>query len=633
MKQITDLFFSGSRNHLKALTCIKFLERFCTKSLDEVPTISKANFIQKAIHPNARLLLVSAGAFRASPFFKSLLLLLSVVVMPPDHFEERAHKHTVSDTVSLRSFVSTSSTLPGSPSEELLVFGSHEPKNEATSQSQAPLHWRKTPLTRRGLAGLLVCIIKPIVLPSFFLQQYPPKPPRKLHSTSYLDGLRGVAALIVFIDHFSVHWFENIKSGYLATPEDTHLIQLPILRLIYSGRASVGVFFVISGFVLSYKPLLHIRSSQSSSVLQTLSGSVFRRSLRLYLPIVAGTFISAILACRGAYLTVPSRAETVPPQLPNFTLQYQDWLQTVYDLLYPFNFTNPNAPYSPPYNGHLYTIPIEFYGSMVVFTALLMLSHVRDIIRMLVIAWLAIWSLGKQRWDIFLFLSGTFLAELNFFINSSLTTELPFSNLAPDFTQHPCMRSLRIVYKVIFYLTHRTKPLLQTLLLILSLYLLSYPGDGTHPGIYNTFLLSWTPNAYTEIWYGPEHFYLSLGAPLLLLTLLLSPTLQRLFNYPLPQYLGDISYSLYIVHGMVLFTLGTSLMERWTGAIGTLSLNEDGTPVVVARVAEKNQYMKAFGTCMVINTVVAFWAADLFWRVVDRRSVRWARRVEEWVGK
>ena len=59
----------------------------------------------------------------------------------------------------------------------------------------------------------------------------------------------------MFINHFLIHWFENLKLGYLTNEENAPHIQLPILRLLYSGRASVRVFFVITGFVLCHKPL------------------------------------------------------------------------------------------------------------------------------------------------------------------------------------------------------------------------------------------------------------------------------------------------------------------------------------------------------------------------------------------
>ena len=158
--------------------------------------------------------------------------------------------------------------------------------------------------------------------------------------------------------------------------------------------------------------------------------------------------------------------------------------------------------------------------------------------------------------------------------------------------------------------------------------------------------------------------------------------MQRPFESKLAQYLGDVSYSLYIVHGMVLFSLGTHLQRRWTGGPdygpwappvfvddgegggeggvhsvrdvlgwgiqgsygeGIIYNRDLGTDAFMGELggvvggieggigADEWRYGKAFFAAGVINLVVVMWVADLFWRSVDRRCVRVARRVEEWI--
>ena len=102
----------------------------------------------------------------------------------------------------------------------------------------------------------IFCIFKP----SFLGRN--DKKPRKLHSTSYLDGLRGVAALFVVFAHYEATYFPFLNPGW-HFPSDTDgeesinnsILQFPIIRTFYSGRFMVGIFFVISGFVLSQKAL------------------------------------------------------------------------------------------------------------------------------------------------------------------------------------------------------------------------------------------------------------------------------------------------------------------------------------------------------------------------------------------
>jgi peptidoglycan/LPS O-acetylase OafA/YrhL len=581
-------------------------------------------------------------------------------------YTNRPHSDSIgsSDTASLRSFGSSSSSTlasissrPSSPIEEEKQFN-FDIHDHEIPLARRESNWRKTPLTIPALAALFFSLFISVVyalVPSF-LQTSTTKKERKIHKTSYLDGLRGIAALVVFIDHFVIHWYPSLGNGYDTSPEsNSSLLQLPILRLLYSGRASVSIFFVISGFVLSYKPLQLIRSQRPASVLEVLGSSVFRRGMRLYLPIVVGTFISALLAYRGWYMPVPDRGETIPPQFPTLPLQLSHWWFCVQELVFPFNAINVNAPYSPPYNGHLWTIPIEFYGSLAVFCTLLALSGARSDVRMLLVGGMGAWSLSKERNDLFVFFSGVVLAEISLIATSRSTLPTHHKSVTEDekplptppshpklefltlllshLASFPPLRILRALSRLLLRLiTHFRTPLSYTLLLT-SLYTLSYPGDGLSPGPLYSFFFNTTPQTYTILWYGPERFWLSLSAPLILFSLLHLPRVQKAFEHPFCQYLGDISYSLYIVHGMVLFTLGTNLMERWTGAIGYVTLNELGQEVFVSQIVEEAIYGKAFVVCAVGNAGVVVWGADLFYRGVDRQVVRMGRGIERFLER
>src|SRR4051794_14591073 len=97
-----------------------------------------------------------------------------------------------------------------------------------------------------------------LLLPSFIADVVFPehKPTWRLHPTSYLDGLRGIASVIVFFCHFTEEIYPPLTPTYGLNPDQPSAwIQLPFARLIFSGRPMVHIFFVISGFVLSYKPI------------------------------------------------------------------------------------------------------------------------------------------------------------------------------------------------------------------------------------------------------------------------------------------------------------------------------------------------------------------------------------------
>src|ERR1700709_2610994 len=79
---------------------------------------------------------------------------------------------------------------------------------------------------------------------------------------------------------------------------------MPILRVIHSGRFMVIIFFVISGYVLSYRGLQLAREGKTVQLLESLSSSVFRRWLRLHLPVIISTFVAFLLARNGFWINL-----------------------------------------------------------------------------------------------------------------------------------------------------------------------------------------------------------------------------------------------------------------------------------------------------------------------------------------
>lgn len=563
------------------------------------------------------------------------------------------------DADSIRSFASSSTLAPPDDDDANI----DEKRYTSVFTQQQPQHpsWLRTPLTPRGLTTLLFRLLTPL-LPSF-LHPKTVQQPRRLSSTSYLDGLRGVAALIVFNSHFLTNWHYPLRSGYLSSPGDVYILQLPIVRLFYAGRASVAVFFVISGFVLSYKPLLLLRQKGGggrgggrSEVLKVLSSSVFRRGMRLWIPILFGTFISALLAGKGWYTPVPSRGDLIPPTFPSLREQVVHWMGELSEFAFPWKGSgvDGNAASGFVYNGHLWTIPIEVYGSFVVFLTVLGVSGVRRGARGVVVLGLMWWAVRGARWDMGCFLGGVVCAEWSI----SMAPEekglpmhgdarFPFEEDEMAFEKRGESELARLSRKAVAALPILLRPCIKSIrlikgplsiaLLFVALFLLSYAGESPSPGLYHDFLIPWTPGIWESIPLGREHFWLCIGALLLLFSLTNSTALQRPFNTRFAQYLGDISYSLYIVHGMVLFTLGTGLMERWTGLVGVEQWVDNGSgelvEVVVTQECEVRTWWMAFWACWVVNVVVVFWAADLFWRVVDGRVPGWGRWVEGLVSE
>jgi len=149
--------------------------------------------------------------------------------------------------------------------------------------------------------------ILPIILallPSFVIPSKGKKP-RKLYATSYLDG---VAALFVVIHHYALQYTATSPQGWHMGAQGTHnwFFQLPLVRVIHSGRFMVTIFFVISGYVLSYRSLKLAREGKHEQLLDSLGSSVFRRWIRLHFPVIASTFVAFVLARHDQWQDMPA---------------------------------------------------------------------------------------------------------------------------------------------------------------------------------------------------------------------------------------------------------------------------------------------------------------------------------------
>ncbi|KAM3515431.1 hypothetical protein MY11210_000993 [Beauveria gryllotalpidicola] len=138
------------------------------------------------------------------------------------------------------------------------------------------------------------------LMPSFIANYFNPAQdegvaPPKPFPTSYLNSLRGIASLIVVIQHNSSEYFESNYRGWGDQADDHYIIQLPFIRLLVSGGFMVAIFFVISGFSLTYGPLERICRGDTDAAIGSLPSSLFRRPFRLFLPAVPVVIICTIM--------------------------------------------------------------------------------------------------------------------------------------------------------------------------------------------------------------------------------------------------------------------------------------------------------------------------------------------------
>ncbi|KAI8629148.1 acyltransferase family-domain-containing protein [Xylariaceae sp. FL1651] len=440
-----------------------------------------------------------------------------------------------------------------------------------------------------------------ILLPSFLLALDTQAESKRLRATAWLDGLRGIAAFFVVLHHMSLIWFSWVIHNGWGGPND-HLIRLPIIRLIISGPPNVMIFFVISGYALSWKPLSLLRKDQHHRTYQTLVSSTFRRHPRLFLPAIIICLPAPIIAYFGGYSNsggMPGAAIR-PMNPPRF--------DTIWEQLFDYGRTlvNLSDVYSPSginwvYSDSLWTLPSEFKSSLVVFTVLLALSRCTTRARVLITTCVAIYSLWLFHWGEFLFLGGMLVAD------ASLGSQWLTTGRGLGFSEN-YVEVQQSKWRLASWRRQAFHRLCSVAAFLAGFYVLSMPemGRGAADSIGFKTLVSLIPARFHASG-AADYFWQPLSAVFLILVIDRAQFLQKPFTTRLAQYLGQVSFALYLVHMLFLHSLGFWLGKYFLGLTGSDTYWQYGTGVGLAAITVG---------CVII------WAADLGSRFVDANVVR-----------
>ncbi len=176
-----------------------------------------------------------------------------------------------------------------------------------------------------------------------------------------LEGMRGIAAFIVFLNHFMLA-FAPQRHGYIAGAiPGGNLMETPFFFMI-NGAASVTLFFVLSGFVLSYGTFQNSRKS--------VAGAVIRRWPRLVPVVLASCLLSYGLFKFGLFHYVEASELTRSDWMATFGYASQQ-LSPETSL---FDAVSQGAFYiffrsikDSWFNSSLWTMHLELVGSFIVF--------------------------------------------------------------------------------------------------------------------------------------------------------------------------------------------------------------------------------------------------------------------------
>jgi peptidoglycan/LPS O-acetylase OafA/YrhL len=376
---------------------------------------------------------------------------------------------------------------------------------------------------------------------------------------TYLEGLRGLAAWMVVLGHsvnvFWPAWTGAGGSFDAVTGWARTLVQTP-LSLPFRARFAVLIFFVHSGFVLSYRYFTAGRRPED------LASAAVRRYVRLALPAMASVFIGYLVLRAGWLHVQPVAAVTGSGWMGGHYLAEPSFLGALKQGLWDYFFGNGVGP-AQSYNSPLWTITTEFKASFVVFALVGLFGGLR------------------HRWFIY--------GVCGFVLSDTMYLPFVLGVALCDLYTHPRAQARLAAV-----------PLWARLLCVaFAVWIGSWSTQGaTH------WLYAWAP------WVGPQSdLFQSLGAAALVFAITTTPAAQRFFDSRPLRFLGEISYSVYLLHMIALFSLCSMIY---------LPLRASGlSPDAAALIP------------LGVTFVVTFVGAVIIRRYVDLPSITLGKRIHE----
>lgn len=332
---------------------------------------------------------------------------------------------------------------------------------------------------------------------------------KKNERIDWLDGLKGIACILIFVHHFCLAFYPSIHYGINVATKmngiDISLADSP-LSVIINGNFLVALFCVISGTVISIQIMGMSDKTKISEI-------IVKRYFRLIIPLVPIGILVYLMLKFDLFSNIDAVNYTNSPWLAQYYNHSIGFIQTL----------------------KLIFIDTLFYGSDILSNAYWMLSQLFYGTFLSIILSMISWKLNKHTWIIYVIVASIFIT------NQTLALAFIFGTL------------LAWLYKnksIIF------NKYLGYILLIVGIFLGGYPS-GVIPNNIYSFL-----NGETYItWH-------IIGSFLTIYGLWSSKLIQKILSMRIFKNLGSISYSIYLIHIPLLFSISTSIFISTINQIG-----------------------------------------------------------------
>lgn len=308
----------------------------------------------------------------------------------------------------------------------------------------------------------------------------------------------------------------------------------PFIRTAFTGgSAAVHLFFILSGYVLSVSPVQMLHGKQElRGIYRDLLSAFIRRPFRLYIPL-AGVSITLALVMHLPYGLAPHLDWPEPE--PTVWMELAKWLREFMKMMNPLKqhgVDQPWFPYDPP----AWTMPAEYKGSIAVFTLLGVFGLAPPAYHIYLFGLTGSAMLMIHDWVVACFMFGVVLA----------IADLDCVGQKPPFNRLP--QTTRNIVKNIF----------NSMVFFLAWWILGQPTDPDPEFSYATAGWYYMTKIIPRNYYNYENwrFWNSIGAAIMVYSICNLDWLKSFFSWRCMQFLGKISFPLYLVHTPFLWTAG-----------------------------------------------------------------------------
>lgn len=410
------------------------------------------------------------------------------------------------------------------------------------------------------------------------------------HKVAAAEGIRGIACFMVIFSHLSLSFFPYLHSfgRYRAPPYALELaIHHSPFGFFYSGTAAVYIFFVLSGYVLTYSI---VNSQQPRTKIKSMT---LKRLPRLMLPALG----SCVLLWLAFYSMQPDGQyvsawlDALGSEVSGSEVTGSASLSSLTDALYDGVVRTFWYGWSQ-YNWVLWTMKFELVGSLLIFGLLYARYVPAKTLNRLGLESYVARSVLMTGLLIFLLILSYVSLRMTPFDSNSLTE---WSAL--DILENMLEIVAFLLGMLLFFYYQVLSELMNNWLAFTLLALGLYCAGVHDSSVCYRWLNPWLDGrTYNLLNFIAGSFIVS--------AVLMNTRLAGLFSTRIPVYLGRISFAAYLNHLLIIYVVGLplfNLLHQW----------------------QISYAISALLSCTaVIGVTIAF--SEVYYRVVDQNTLRFS---------